>query len=308
MKTKPYFICILIACRLLSGCEEDVNAPLAKSPYPVVYFILDKDDTAHYVRLTKTFSGPVDANVMAQNPDSLYYKNVRVFAEMSGKTVEMEPTDEIKRDSGVFFSDYSLLYKTTYRLCGGVRIHIFLPDYGSEVIGSTEMMGTPVFKKPEPGKKKVLSFYEPEYVQIQWNGIKSVCQTTIRFKYLEITDSGLDTCHVDWTRKSADFAILPQDLLDYLNHWIPDKPEVRYRKVLGFDILVTTGNGQLASYMKYKDWSIDFIDSPYSNLINAYGLVAARVSGKLTDYLPNQRFIDTLVTNSLTEHLRFVKW
>jgi len=264
MKPIQYLCGLLIATLFLPGCEEDVNAPLAKSSYPVVYCILDKDDSAHYVRLTKTFSGPVDANAMAQNPDSLYYKNARVFAELSGKTVEMEPTNEIKRDSGVFFSDYSLLYKTTYRLCGGVRI--------------------------------------------QWDGVPGVCQTIIRFKYLEITDSGLDTCHVDWTRKSADFAILPQDLLDYLNHWIPDQPVVRYRKVLGFDILVSTGNGPLADYMKFKDWSIDFIDKPYSNLINAYGLVTARVSGILTDYVPNQRFIDTLVTNSLTEHLRFVRW
>jgi hypothetical protein len=300
---------ILLALALfLWECEEDVKAPVAKSPYPVVYSILDKDDSAHYVRLTKTFSGPIDAGVMAQNPDSLYYKNARVFAEMPGKTVEMLPTGEINRDPGLFFSEYSLLYKTIYRLCGSVRIHIFLPDDGTEVIGSTSLLGTPIFEAPNPAYEKVLSFYETEPVRIIWNGAQGVCQTTIRFKYLEVTDFGIDTCQVDWIRKSADFSIIPEDLLTYLNHWIPEKPEVNYRNMLGFDILVATGNGQLASYLKFKDWGVDIVEKPYSNLVNAYGLIASRVSGTLLDYKANQRFVDSLANSTVTGHLKFVKW
>ena len=308
MNLIKYFLSTLMISQLLPGCEEDVYTPLAKSSFPVVYFILDRDDTARYVRLTKTFSGPVSAYVMAQNPDSLYYNNARVFFEMSGKTIELKPTEEIVKDTGVFFSEYSRLYKTTYPLCGYVRLHIILPDDGIEIFGGTSVMGAPVFTAPDPQRDKVFSFYEDEFVTIQWNGFKGVCQTTLRFNYLEITESGMDTCYVDWIRKSADFAILPQDLLDFLNHWIHDRPEVRYRKILGFDILVTTGNQALASYMSFKDWSIDYIDTPYSNLINAYGLVAARVSGALTGYLPNQRFMDSLVESKTTEHLNFVRW
>lgn len=308
MKRYIYLLNILTVVIFLTQCEADVKAPLAESPYPVVYCLLDKDDTAHYVRLTKTFSGPVDAVTMAQNPDSLYYNNARVFAEMPGKTVEMIPTREVRRDSGLFFSEYSQLYKTTYRLCGSVRIHIVLPDYATEVIGSTILMGPRVFTEPNPLNKRVLGFYETEPVRIIWNGVAGVCETTIRFRYLEIQDSGVDTCRVDWVRKNSDFALMPIDLLEYLNNWIPDKPEVRYRRVLGIDILVASGNGQLADYMLFKDWSIDITDRPYSNLTNAYGLIASRGRSELTDYMPNQKFLDTLANNRVTKHLRFIKW
>jgi hypothetical protein len=308
MKAILKFLCYLISAMILTGCEEDVKAPVAKSPYPVVFSILNKDDTAHYVRLTKTFSGPVDVYAMAQNPDSLYYKNARVFAEMPGKTVEMLPTSEVQRDSGIFFSEYSLLYKTTFRLCGYVRIHIYLPDSGSEIIGGTRVLGNLNFTAPDTTKQKVLSFYEKEPVRIIWSGLEGVCQTIIRFKYFEVTGTELDTCHLDWTRKSSDLVILAEDLLDYLNHWMPDRPEVRYRKVLGFDILVSTGNDQLASYLMFKNWGIDIIERPFSNLTNAYGLIASRVNGALMDYQPNHRFIDTLVNSKVTKHLKFVDW
>jgi hypothetical protein len=274
----------------------------------VVHCLLNKEDTAHYLRLTKTFSGPVDAYVMAQNPDSLYYKNARVFVEWCGGPTEMERTNEISRDTGVFLSANTVLYKTKARLQGVVRFHIYLPDYGTDVFGSTGLMNPPAFYEPNPLLQKVLSFYEPHNVQVQWQGLKGVCQTTLRFRYAEITDAGMDSCQLDWVRKSADFAILPQDLLDYLNHWIPEKREVNYRKILGFDILVSTGNGALQDYLTFKDWSIDYIDRPYSNLINAYGLVASRADNALTGYLPNQRFIDTLVNSALTAHLKFVRW
>lgn len=290
------------------GCEEEVYTPTAKSPYPVVYCVLNKNDTAHYVRLTKTFSGPVDANIMAQNPDSLYYKNARVYAEMGSFRVELTLNDEIEREQGVFSSDYSLLYKTTFRLCGEVLIHIFLPDYDKEVIGSTWLLGDPVFVAPDPAKKKELSFYEDEPVRVIWNGLEGVCQTVIRFKYLEVKGSEADTCYIDWVRKDCYFVIVPIDLLTYLTKWVPDSPKVLYRKVLGIDLLVSTGNNQLLDYMTFKDWVIDVIDKPYSNIFNAYGLIASRVKGELLDYQPNHKFLDTLANCALTKHLKFVVW
>jgi len=179
-----FLICVLVT--VICGCEQEVKMPVAKNPYPVVYSVLNKNDTAHYVRLTKTFSGPVDATIMAQNPDSLYYKNARVFAEMGMTKIEMLPTAEIARDAGVFITGYNLMYKTTFRLCGNVVIHIYLPDYNTEVIGSTKLIPDLLFTAPDTLLKKEFSFFETEPVKIIWNGLKNICQTNIRFKYLEI--------------------------------------------------------------------------------------------------------------------------
>jgi len=303
-------LCLLL---MISSCEEDVYAPLAEESYPVVYCILSKNDTAHYVRLTKTFSGPVSAYAMAQNPDSLYYKNAKVLMELWDgiyimKTLELEPTYEIPRDSGIFYSDSNLLYKTNYPLGGSVRLHIILPDKGTEIIGETVVMSSCSFESPDTTKSKVLSFFETESVLIQWSGVKNVCQTTFRMNYLESRNTGIDTCHLDWVRKSCDFSVIGADYLQFIQYWIKDDPKVNSRRFLSFDILYETGNSQMASYMKYKDWSIDVIEKPFSNLVNAYGLFASRVSGQITGLLSNQKFIDSLADSPLTRHLKFVTW
>jgi len=294
---------------LAAGCETDPEAPLARTPYPVVYCILDINDTAHYVRLTKTFSGPIDSDSMAQNPDSLYYENAKVTMElMDGATIDLEPTREVQRDSGTFFYDYSIMYKTKARLCGPVRLVIYLPDDGSEVIGKTTVLPPRAFSVPDTTHSKVLGFYETEPVRIVWNGIENACHTTIRFNYLEITEAGIDSCNVDWVRTGSDIALMPDDLLTYLSRWITEDPAVRYRKISGFDLIATTGDNDLADYLLKKDWGIDIIEKPYSNLVNAYGLIASRVTTALTDYMPNQKFIDSLANSPLTRHLKFVTW
>lgn len=303
----------LVLVLAVQGCEEDIRPPVAEAPYPVVHCVLNRDDTAHFVRLTKTFSGPVDARIMAQNPDSLYFDDARVFIEMWDHTyvyhtLEMNPTFEMPKDSGIFFSDSSLLYKYSGRLSGPVRLRIKIPEIQSEVIGYINILGPPSFTAPDPANARILHFFEPEPVRIIWSGVEGVCETTIRLRYLEITQAGIDTCRLDWVRKSANLVLLPADYLQFLVNWIRPNDKVRYRVLKGIDLLVATGDAGMANYLKYRDWGIDIIEKPFSNLVNAYGFVGSRVNGGLTDFVPNQKFMDTLVNSSLTKHLGFVKW
>ena len=296
----------------LCGCEENILSPVAKRSYPVVHCVLDWADTAHYVRLTRTFSGPYGAKAMAQNPDSLYFKSARVFFELWDgtfiyETIELQPTHEIIKDTGMFFSGYSLLYKTT-RPISSLRLRIELPEINTEVIGYISPRGYPVFTAPQPKKIITLSFYEPEPVRIIWDGIPGVCETTIRLRYLDVTTNSVDTMHLDWLRKSFDMVLVPEDYLTYLSYWIHDKPGLRYRVLMGIDLLATSGDAAMADYFTFRDWGIDVIEKPYSNLINAYGFVGSRASGGLNGCLPNEKFMDTLVNSKKTQHLLFKKY
>lgn len=298
---------------LLSACEEDILSPVADKPYAVVHCVLNIDDTAHYVRLTKTFSGPVDSKIMAQNPDSLYFDDARVYLEMWDgtyiyETIRLDPSYEIIRDSGMFFSGYSLLYKTNRRLPGAVRLRMEIPEIKTEVLGYIRLLPHPVFTVPDPAKNKTFDFYETEPVRIIWTGTPDVCETTIRLNYLEVTDAGIDTCKLDWVRKYCNLVLIPADYLQFIANWIKADDQVRYRILKGIDLLIATGDAGMANYMKYRDWGIDIVEKPYSNLVNAYGFVGSRVRGEFLDLLPNRKFMDTLANSTVTRHLRFKKW
>ena len=305
-------IVAIVVIGILGGCEEDILSPVARKPYPVVHCVLNWDDTAHYVSLTKTFSGPYGADVMAQNPDSLYFKSARVFFELWDETfiyetIELMPTTEIVKDTGMFFSGYQILYKTNKRV-STLRLRIEIPEINTEVIGYINPRGRPVFTEPKPSGQRILYFYEPEPVRIYWDGEKGVCETNIRLRYLDVTTGGVDTCRLDWIRKNDSLVLVPADYLTYLSYWIHDKPGLRYRVLMGIDILASTGDKAMADYFKFRDWGIDIIEKPYSNLINAYGFVGSRVYGGLTGCLPNEKFMDTLVNSRITQHLKFKKY
>jgi len=313
MKSLNYLL-IVLAVYGFTSCEEDVISPVADHTTPVVHCLLNVRDSVHYLRLTKTFSGSADARQMAQNPDSVYFIEAHVYFDLWDKhfvfhTIELEPTTALQRDPGIFMTQPFLLYKTDFPLRpGSIRVRIEIPEIETIVIGDLYLIGSPGFTAPDPKQKKVLSFYEDEPVRIIWGGILNVSLTIIRLNYLEVTDSSVDTCHLDWVRKSSNFVIVPEDYLDFIGSWIKDRPEVNYRKITDIDILISTGNEQYRNYQKYHDWSIDILEKPYSNLVNGYGILAGWGNNELMGYLPNQKFIDSLLVYPKTKYLKFVRW
>lgn len=310
---RPAYLGILFVLLVsILGCETDVYTSEAKAPYPVVHCILNKYDTAHYLRLTKTFSGTRDAYEMAHNLDSLYFGDARVFFDLWDDncvyhTIELQPTWEVHRQPGIFPEDSLMLYKTTEEI-SYLRLRIEIPSLDQVVIGIGRPGGHPQVILPDPDVKKILSFYETDLVRIEWLGTTGACETVICIWYEEVYEDHAETKMLDWTRHSCNFVILPEDLLKFLSWWIEDDQAVLHRRLLGIDLILTSGDYSLVNYLKYKDFSFDFIEKPYSNLVNAYGIIAGISRDTLTDFMPNQKFNDSLANGQITGHLKFVNW
>lgn len=309
MKLIMTFTLIII---LVSSCENEVDHPVADASWPVVHCLLNIDDSVHYLRLGKTFSGN-DFHGMIHNPDSLYYNDAKVFFDLYNDgyvaSVQLEMTDELERDPGIFPPAPFRLYKTSFPIkYGDISLRIEIPDINWFVKGTIWVRSKPIFEYPNPKFKKILDFFEEVPVRIKWDGHKNVCETTVRLRYLETSENGRDTCQLDWTRYSFNFVLLGQEWMDYMLYWIKDDYRVISRRVLGIDILASGGDKHWKDYLTYKDWVIDLIDQPYSNLINAHGFFGSRASGGLYDYMPDQEFIDSLAFSPRMEKLKFVGW
>ncbi len=102
----------------LASCSNDFDLIDNKREIPVIYGILSKQDSAHYIRIERAFADEnKSAPELAKNVDSLYYKDITVqlIRAKDNKTYTLQQVDGnkegYKRQSGIFADAPNYLYK-----------------------------------------------------------------------------------------------------------------------------------------------------------------------------------------------------
>ena len=115
---------ILITLAFIVSCDNDLDIIAEWKDIPVVYGILNAQDSVHYVKLNKAFLGQGDVMSMAQEFDSLHYNQEEVGLRLieyriaggqyiETKSIEMEPTDEFEKPlEGIFSAPDQIIYKS----------------------------------------------------------------------------------------------------------------------------------------------------------------------------------------------------
>lgn len=107
---------------LLPSCSEKFDVAAPYKSITIVYGLLDRGDTAHYVRVEKAFlDDKVSALVMSQVPDSSFFNNINVrIQRMTQSGTRMDTThltrvdlnaEGYPKESGAFFNSPNYAYK-----------------------------------------------------------------------------------------------------------------------------------------------------------------------------------------------------
>lgn len=72
---------LLASLALVSSCEDDIDFAGDHVETPVLFGLLDKNDSLHYVKITRTFSGSNNSLEVAQIEDSSYFQDVELKVE-----------------------------------------------------------------------------------------------------------------------------------------------------------------------------------------------------------------------------------
>ncbi len=121
MKTK-FWLIAFIAIALFQSCSEDIDTLAEYKDVCLIWAFLDKSDTSHYIIVQKGFVNPQqDAYVIAQNTDSLFFKDIEVTVqeELSngglGQKFTLTQVDlqneGIAKDSGTFGTSPNYAYR-----------------------------------------------------------------------------------------------------------------------------------------------------------------------------------------------------
>ena len=111
------FAFLTISPILFSGCKTDFSLNGEYSITPVVFGLLDQNESVHMIKITKAFLGEGNNLVYAQNPDSNYFNQVdaRIIEYIDGDPTNREWVlrDSIipnKSTDGVFYAPEQKVY------------------------------------------------------------------------------------------------------------------------------------------------------------------------------------------------------
>jgi len=110
---------LLFGALIFAACENEVDLTADWKDVPVVYGLLDRQDTTYFIRVEKAFQDENgSAFAAAANPDSLYYPPevvVRLENVTTGQSAVMERVNGedygLPRDNGEFAQSPNILYR-----------------------------------------------------------------------------------------------------------------------------------------------------------------------------------------------------
>jgi len=325
------YIKLAIIIFFIFGCEKDFDPVLPAETVPVVYGLLDNSDTAHWIKLSKSFI--LDKGVITQNisTDSLVFPGARVFLEKwNGDYIfdraELIPYD-IPREDGLFPSTpnphfYLPKNDNTIGLFSDpnpndvVKLIIDIPGL-PVVFSQTVPLKSINIVKPRKGGEKPYLFGDDPF-EIKWTANGSYHEMYLEFCYSDNYKDSVQQKSASW----REFHSIPgydsgTSLTDYISgtnlmikiaaNLDPDK-NIRFRTFDKIKVHFYSCDGMLYTFrLTNLVKSLDHTGVQFNNIVNGMGLFGSRSKAE-TWFRLGFVELDSLAKGQFTKDLGFVNW
>lgn len=331
---KIHYILSFFVLTGIVSCETEFDPVLYTDPTPVVYSLIDNADTAHWVKLTKSFI--MDKGVTTNNisTDSLGFPGAKVFLERWNGDYIFDRAElqsyEIPRDEGLFPKTPNHLYylpknANTQGLFSDpnpndiVKLIIDIP--GLPVVYSEAVSPTPITVSIPRRNGESPYLYGEKVWEITWRTYAYYTELFLEFCYFDHYSDSVIAKSTTWRESHS----IPNPTYKYIktyrepiggqhlmiriagNLQIPDK-QVRYRsfdriKIHYYSTDESVYTHNLTSLVR----SIDQTGIQFNNIVNGLGLFGTRSREERwieLDYVS----MDSLAKGRYTKDLGFTNW
>lgn len=318
---------LVVMLGLFSCTDELVVRMPVPLDRPIIYFLLNPNDTVQYLRLQKIFLGNENALLTAKNQDSIYPYGSKVTVEKLDQGVvidqySLEPMYDYPKDSGIFAVDGHLIYQLNRKIQTGYtyRLIVEMPDNNKIIQAETtpynhlEILN--VNRWPNG-----INMVNAKYANVSWISLPKTetYQLTIRFNYFDLTATDTIPRFLDWkipritSRTTAGGEIMNLSVpvnqwFLYLGEKIPISDEIKKRVAGRFDYTWHFAGEPIETYMLQDQTQRNGLlsDYPqYSNIQNAIGIFSYRSSHEKQGYSISLYTLERLTTHPATEYLKF---
>jgi len=312
MRTFTITALMLSLLYLLGGCSTKVDMYADYKDVTVVYGIADYADDTTWIKITKAFTGPGNALVIAQNPDSSNYPyklNVQLIGSKTGGSV-LDPivldtitihnkqlaqyvlsADGDTLQVNPFYAPNQLMYYTTEPLFSDYTYKLTINKNDSIIQGETPMIGPFSVSKPS----RYIAFLTNPAVteqKVEWTSVKNArrYEVMLTFNYKEVMQGSQDTAYksIDWflgTTKSNTVAggegleksFSGISFFSLLDDNIEKIPNIK-RWAGKVDVHIAAGSQVLDTFLEINGASGSLLEEVpiYSNMDGAIGIFASR--------------------------------
>ncbi|MCK5821990.1 MAG: hypothetical protein KAH17_08885, partial [Bacteroidales bacterium] len=97
---------VLLVILLSSSCDNEIDVIDKVDSKPVIYSLLNINDTVYSVSLTKTFVGDTNVYALACNPDNVFYSSANIWLDgLVGDSIIWSTQfylSDLVKDNGIF--------------------------------------------------------------------------------------------------------------------------------------------------------------------------------------------------------------
>ncbi len=308
---------LILGGLFLSACQEDpVIQTDGFATQPVIFSIIDSNDTVHYIRIGRAFSGFKPPYETARHADSIYFDSVDVKVSLreiwTGKMVNLpvQPYVVSDKDAGIFNSENYRVFRFEKDLLRDVFVEgcpwIILAQYllYSDISVTVKVPGLPIAKCAtslvappiinSPKRAQTFVYIYPDSpLRVQWTG-DVWNEMDLSFEMNEMfadttvtkTFSIQKTSEIHYNGKYYEIRIPYELIVQILDQNLKVRSDIIRRYFGPFSINILTGNQTFYTYMEFRNGINDFNFNPYDNVENGIGVIGGKSSfNKTTVYL-----------------------
>lgn len=330
MKKLTFIIAISLV--LLYSCSNEFVLTEDWKDITIVHGLLDASDTAQYIRVEKAFLDEnTSAYILAQEADSLFYKNVTVTLQEipqsggSGGSFNVltrvdANLEGYQKESGIFATSPNYVYKFngTLKPTSTYKIIVERAD-GEKVEATTGVIGN--FGVTFPLTDYKMRFASGREQQFRWNSDTDAASydVVLRIHYTEAPANNLTNTtnkFLDWVmfenvqKTGTGLVLQTVDGAEFYK-FMQGKLEVGdfARELLTMDLLVYAGGEELNNYINAGLVSSGLTSAEtlptYTNISNGLGVFSTRYTEKVIGLEALSTVKDTLRLGPYTKDLGF---
>lgn len=317
------------------ACSDELDILTTSESIPVVYCIMNPQDSIYKILLTRTFSGNKSASDLAQDTALISYQRAKVTMEAWSNGYLVWETAftkmPINRDSGLFSSEPGCAFETknvlskTFGYQSVEHIQLLF-DY-LRIVVDYQDNHEPAFAriKAYTGKPEILypiysykgfNLYDSiPYRLVFTSSDKLYYDLRCKFHYQEVsqavTDRILDFSiqpNINTISGTKLFYVRPDNFFRRLAEAFKSETSPSEKKFISLDLELQVGSPSLRLYLDNYNTDNDQGYKLWNCFHNGIGLFALKSYSSLANLHMDQRTLDSLAWGRYTKDLKFNRW